>query len=130
MHLEDGVLELSEDRFLSHLTNEENHGASKGHQFCSLVMDLVLVVVQFTKSCLTLCDSVNCSMPGFLVFHYLLEFTKIHVNELVMLSNHLFFCLQSFPASGSFPVSWLFISGGQSIGASASASVLPINIQG
>ena len=37
--------------------------------------------------------------------------------------------LQSFPASRSFPVSWLFASGGQSIGASASASVLPMNIQ-
>ena len=36
-------------------------------------------------------------------------------------------CLQSFPTSGSFPVSWHFISGGQSIG--ASASVLPMNIQ-
>ena len=39
-----------------------------------------------------------------------------------------FSCLQSFPASGSFPVSWLFASGGQSIG--ASASVFPMNIQG
>ena len=37
-------------------------------------------------------------------------------------------CPQSFPASGSFPVSWLFVSGGQSTG--ASASVLPMNIQG
>ena len=37
-------------------------------------------------------------------------------------------CPQSFPASGSFPVNWLFISGGQSIGTSASASVLPMNI--
>ena len=37
--------------------------------------------------------------------------------------------LQSFPASGSFPVSQLFASGGQSIGVSASASVLPVNIQ-
>ena len=36
-------------------------------------------------------------------------------------------CLQSFPASGSFPVSWLCISGGQSVG--ASTSVLPMNIQ-
>ena len=36
--------------------------------------------------------------------------------------------LQSFPESGSFPMSWLFISGGQSIG--ASASVLPMSIQG
>ena len=40
-------------------------------------------------------------------------------------------CLQSFPASGSFPMSWFwfFPSGGQSIGVSASASVLPMNIQ-
>ena len=39
-------------------------------------------------------------------------------------------CLQSFPASGPFPMSWLFASGGQSIGASASISVLPMDIQG
>ena len=39
-------------------------------------------------------------------------------------------CLQSFPASGSFPMSWPFITGGQSIGASALASVLPMNTQG
>ena len=39
-----------------------------------------------------------------------------------------FSCLQSFPASGSFPMSQLFTSDGQSIGASASASVLPINV--
>ena len=38
------------------------------------------------------------------------------------------FCLQSFPASGSFPMSWYFTASGQSIGASASASVLSINI--
>ena len=38
-------------------------------------------------------------------------------------------CLYSFPASGSFPVSQLFSSGGQSIGISASASVPPVNIQ-
>ena len=53
-----------------------------------------------------------------------------------MLSIHLIlchpfsFCLQSFPGSGSFPLNRLFTSGGQSIGASASASVLPLNIQG
>ena len=38
-------------------------------------------------------------------------------------------CLQSFPATGSFPISQFFASGGQSIGVSASASVLPMNIQ-
>ena len=39
-------------------------------------------------------------------------------------------CVQSFAASGSFPMSQFFTSGGQSIGVSASASVLPMNIQG
>ena len=51
--------------------------------------------------------------------------------ELVMPFNYLTpfsFCPQSFLVSGSFPVNWLFTSGGQSIG--ASASVLPVNIQG
>ena len=38
-------------------------------------------------------------------------------------------CLRSFPASWSFPVSQFFVSGGQSIGVSTSASVLPVNIQ-
>ena len=54
---------------------------------------------------------------------------------LVMPSNHLipvapFSCPQSFLASESFPVSWLFASGGQSIGASASISTLPVDSQG
>ena len=60
----------------------------------------------------------------------LLKFMSI---ELVMQFNHLIpfsSCLQSFPASGSFPVSWLFASGTQNISALASASVLPMNIQG
>ena len=39
-------------------------------------------------------------------------------------------CPQSFPASGSFPVNQVFVSGGQSTGASASTSVLPMNLQG
>ena len=60
---------------------------------------------------------------------------KLMSTESVMLSNYLILCrllcicLQSFPASVSFPVSQLFASGGQSIGASASASVLSMNIQ-
>ena len=59
---------------------------------------------------------------------------KLMSIESVMPSNHLilvitFSCLQSFPASGSFPVSQFFTSGGQSIGVSASASVFPMNIQ-
>ena len=51
--------------------------------------------------------------------------------HLIILSSVIpfFSCLQSFPASGSFPMGQLFASGGQSIGLSASTSVLPMNIQ-
>ena len=62
----------------------------------------------------------------------LLKFISI---ESVMPSSHLILCcvfsscLQSFPASGSFPMTRLFAAGGQSIGVAASASVLPMNIQ-
>ena len=53
-------------------------------------------------------------------------------NNLTILSSAtpFCFCLKYFPATGTFPVSWLFALGGQSIGASASASVLKMNIQG
>ena len=72
----------------------------------------------------------DCSTPGFPVLHYLLELAQTHVHRIgdaIQLSHPLSpvsSCPQSFPASGSFPVSGLFESGGQSIGASASASVL------
>ena len=61
------------------------------------------------------------------------ELTQTHVhwvswcNPAFSSSASPFFCPQSFPVSGSFPMSWLFASGYQSIGASASASVLPMN---
>ena len=60
------------------------------------------------------------------------SFLRLMSIELVILSNLCCLLLLPpvFPASGSFPVSWLFASGGQSTGASASATVLPINIQG
>ena len=61
---------------------------------------------------------------------------KLMSSELVMPFNHLIICfvpfsshLQSFPVSGTFQISQFFASGGQSIGVSASASVLPMNIQ-
>ena len=74
------------------------------------------------------CGLQHTRLPlSFTVSQSLLKFMSI---ELVMPSNHLIpSCLQSFPTSGSFPKSQSFASGGQSIGASASASVLPMNIQ-
>ena len=65
-----------------------------------------------------------------------LSLLKLMSTESVIPSNHLILCHpfsscpKFFSASGSFPISWLFASDGQSIWASVSASVLPINIQG
>jgi len=76
----------------------------------------------------------DCSTPGFPVHHQLLELaqTQIYqVGDAIQPSHPIIpfsSCLHSFPASGSFPVSQFFTSGGQRIGASASASVLPKNI--
>ena len=99
-------------------------GSSREYQFSSV-----------TQSCPTLCDPIDCSMPGFLVHHQFPELLKLMPIESVMPSNHFILCdpfsscLQSFPRSGSFPMSQCFTSGGQSIGVSAIASVLPMNIQ-
>ena len=72
------------------------------------------------------------STPGFPVHHQLPELAQTHahwVGDSIQPSHLLSSCLQSFPASRSFPMSQLFTSGGQSIGAWASASVLSMNIQ-
>ena len=93
------------------------------HQFSSVA-----------QSRLTLCDPMDCGTPGFPVLHQLPELAQTHVHWVsdaiqpphpVSPSSS----LQSFPASGYFPVSQFFTSGGQSIKVSASASVIPTNIQ-
>ena len=88
-----------------------------------------------TQSCPTLCDPMDCSMPGFPVLHQLPEIAQIHVHRIGD-AIYPFYLLSSplllpsiFPPSGSFPVSQFFTSGGQSIGVSASAPVLPMNMQ-
>ena len=86
-----------------------------------------------TQSCPTPWDPMDCSTPGFPVHHQLLEAHVHWVGDAIQPSHPLVIpfssCLQSFPASGSFPVSQFFSSGGQSTGVSASASALPVNIQ-
>ena len=105
--------------------SKESHRCRKqSHGCCSV-----------TQLCLTLWDPMDCSTPGFPVLLCLPDFAQTHVHwvgdaiqpscPVVSFSSR----LQSFPASGSFPMSQLFTSGGQSIGASASASVPPVNIQ-
>ena len=80
-------------------------------------------------------DSMTCGMPGFPVLHSLPHFAQTHlhwVSDAISFSVTPFSSFpQSFPASGSFPMSWLFPLGGQIIGAGASASapVLPMYIR-
>ena len=87
------------------------------------------------KLCSSLWDPMHRSMPdplSFSISQSLLRFMSIEsmmLSDYLTLYHPLFLCLQSFPASGSFPMSWLFTSGDQSISASASASGLPMNIQ-
>ena len=101
--------------------SRRNNGSVKCLQFSSVA-----------QLCPTLCDPMDCSMPGFPVHHQLPEPTQIHVHQVgdavqpsvIPFSFHLL----SFPASGPFQMSQFFASGGQSIGVSVSASVLPMNI--
>ena len=88
-----------------------------------------------TKWCPTLRNPMDCNMPDSPVFHYLPVCSDSWPLSwwcylTISPSTAPFsFCLQSFLASGSFPMSQLFASGGQIIRASASVSVLPMNIQ-
>ena len=96
----------------------ENHYEIPFHTHCCCSV---------TQSFLTFCDPMDFSTPGFPVLHYLLEFAQTHVHwvgDAIQSSHPLLplLLLQSCPASGSFPMSQLFESGGPSIGTSASAS--------
>ena len=91
-----------------------------------------------TQSSPTLCNPMDCSMPGFPVLHHLLEFAQTHVHWVSDATQPLHHPLSplSLPAlslsqhQDLFPMSLLFASHGQNIGASASASAYPVNIWG
>ena len=96
---------------------------------------ITLLLFLVDNSCLTLCSPIDCSKvrlccpplhPG--VCSNLCSLSQLCF---VTISSSVvpFFCLQSFPASGSFPISQFFTSHSQSIGASASSTILPMNIQ-
>ena len=81
-----------------------------------------------TQSCPTPCDPMDCSTPGFPVLHYLPEIAQTYVhwaNDVIQPSHPL---SSHSPPALNLSLSWIFASGGQSIG--ASTSVLPMNIQG
>ena len=88
-----------------------------------------------TQLCLTHCDPWTAACQASLSFSISQSLLKLMSIESMVPSNHFILCHlfssfpQSFPASGSFPMSQFFASGDQSIGASASTSVLPVNTQ-
>ena len=103
---------------------------------CNYRSDLCVVAVQSLSHAhlfVTSWTAEHQAALSFTISRSLLKFMSI---ESVMLSNHLSLCCphlllpSAFQASRSFPVSQLFASGNQSIGALASASVLPMNVQG
>ena len=121
-------------------------GQSHLHYFSLMIYTMILLSlyasVQFSsvaQSCPTLCDPMDCSTPGFPVHHHLPKLTQIHVHRVSDAIQPLHplsspsppaFNLSILAASGSFLMNQFFTSDGQSIGVSASASVLPMNLQG
>ena len=100
--------------------------------YCGLLANLFLSSsVQFSQSCPTLCNPMDCSTPGFPVSCPGACSNSCPLSwwchPIISSSVTLFSCVQSFPASGSFQMSQFFASGGHSIGVSASG--LPLNIQ-
>ena len=99
--------------------------------FCSKYSNIQFGSV--TQSCPTLWDPMNRSTPGLPVHYQLPEFTQTHVHWVGDASSHLILCcplllLPPIPPSfrRDFPISQLFAWGSQSIGVSASTSVLPM----
>ena len=96
----------------------------------------VPVVVQSLSHVRLFATPWTAAHQAFLSFSIAQSLLKLMSIDSVMPFNHLILChpllllLSIFPALGSFPVSWLFASGGQNTGASVSASVLPVHIQG
>ena len=102
-----------------------------------IISDLFFIIIQFSsvaQLCPTLCDPMDYSTPGLPITNSQ-RLLKLMSIESVMPFNHLILCrplllLPSiFPSSRVFSNGQLFTSGGQSIGVSASTSVLPMNIQ-
>ena len=94
-----------------------------------------ILLLLFSWCYVWLYDPMDRCRPGFPVLPHILEFAQAHIHwvgDAIQPSHPVipFSCLQSFPESGSFPLTLLFTSGNQSIRAAASASVLPVNIQG
>ena len=93
-----------------------------GTNLFNVMFSCDLPSVQFSRSVMFVCDPMDCSRPSLPVYHQLLELAQTHlhrVSDAIQLSHPLSSpspLPSIFPASGSFPVSQFFASGGQSIG--------------
>ena len=120
--------QILESTFLQHLRFTANSIFSPGNR-------PMIAFSSVTQSCPPLCDPWTAACQASLSITNSWSLLKLMSIESVMPSNHLILCfpfsshLPSFPASGFFQMSQFLTSGGQSIGVSASASVLPMNIQ-
>ena len=136
--LQAGILEWVAIPFSRDLTDPRTEPASlvspalAGEFFTSSHWEAHVLTLQFssvTQLCPTLCDPMDCSTPGLPVHHQLQGLPQTHVPTISSSVVPFASGLQIFPALGYFPMSQFFTSGGQSIGVSASASVLPLNIK-
>ena len=124
-------LSLSDINFLSFVYIPRN-GSAGSYGSSTFV---IAVIGQLLSHVWLFTTPWNAARQAFLSFTISRSLLKLISSESVMPSNNLSSvvpfssCLQSFPASGSYLVSQFFTSGGQNIGASASASVLPVTIQ-
>ena len=127
--------------FLPKIKKTRSYGFAISVQHCTRDSNQSNCCGSITKSCPTLCSTMNIQHS---MQHSRLPYSSLSPgvcsnscplsqwchptisSSVIPFSS----CPQSFPASGSFPVSWLFTSGGQNIGASALAPVLPMNTQG
>ena len=124
-------------------SEDESFGKNRGETVSSVFnskwkwfRQKLILFSSVAQSCPTLCNPLDCSMPAFPVHHQFPELAQIHVHRVgdaIQPSHPLLFAsppaFKLCSASGSFPVSQFLASGGQSIEVSASASVLPMNIQ-
>ena len=112
------------------------HFMHSWHTFFLIFFYFFCCCCSVTQLCPTVCDPMDCRMQGFSVLHYLPEFGQTHVHWIGHAIQPYHLLLPPFPPSLSLYqhqgiLQWAgFASSGQSIGASASASVLPMNSQG
>ena len=131
MYMGRGVMERVKAMPKDAQTTTQSHSSHTLAKHCSKFSTQLFSntwTVNFQMFKLVLCDPMDCSMPGFSVHHYLSEFTQtdVHwVSDAIQPSHPLLFPSSPapFPASGSFQMSQLSVSGGQNIGVSASTSV-------